>query len=106
MADAKKKAAPRKVVDVSGVVMLTDVTIPKSVRGSKYPWAQLVANGGNGGFFVPFSSEASAKRTRTSIQTSGRSYMSARDLPYKAVCFVSKEGESWGVTGAIVPTSK
>jgi len=98
------KRAQRQAVDTSGIVMLSDVEIPRRTRGSKYPWARLVANGGNGGFFIPLESEERANQLRSSIQSSGRVYLTARGLPYNAVSFVSQQGDQHGVTCAIVAT--
>jgi hypothetical protein len=99
----KKSGAPRKPIDTSGITMLEKVVVPKSTRGSKYPWAQLIGKP-DGGFFVPMENEAVAKTASASIRTSGNTFYKNRELPRRAVAFAGQQNGKWGVVCATVST--
>jgi hypothetical protein len=104
----------RNVIDESTIVLETGVDIPRAVRGSKYPWAQLMSQSLQDpdslhSFFAPVGSAQDAKTSKASIHASGSGFFSNRNLPFKVVTRVmSADGDPtlYGVRAWVVPVAQ
>lgn len=102
MAGKKKavEAPTRHQVDTSKIQIGSGNAIPRMLKESKYPWAALLEGApGELDFTIPMSQD-DAEKLRVSVQTSGRSYYSARGIARRAVVRVVDEGlRAWALEG-------
>lgn len=83
----------KNTVDVSKITFATQPTeIPAQVKGSKYPWAEILGKPVKE-FSIPFESEDEANAARTSIQSSGRNFYTKRDLPFRTIARTLPDGK-------------